>query len=266
VLFIDEEHKLFINSIVLLCGNFRRVIMKKYFYSTIALLLFVIFMSGCSSSTEPSNTGSINLTSKYQTTVLAKDAMIAGIDSIKITKVTYLLREIKFKTQQDSTDSMFKSTPLILELNLTGAVQNIQGITVPFGTYNRLEFDIHKAEAADTTSMSADQKIKARQFFSGVNRYSIIIEGKKYTGGVATDFVYKSSINVKQKIDLPTSLVVNATNTDFNVTMLISSFGWFRNGNNLLDPLLSNDFTSIDNNLRASVRAYKDNNKDGVAD
>jgi len=240
--------------------------MKKYVISVCLSLLFVIFIIGCSSSTEPATTGSINLTSKYQTTVLAKDAMIAGIDSIKITKATYLLREIKFKTQQDSSDGMFKVTPLILELNLTGAVQNIQGLTVPFGTYNRLEFDIHKAEAADTTLMTADQKVKARQFFSGVNRYSIIIEGKKYVGGVATDFVYKSSLNVKQKIDLPTSLVVNAANTDFSVTMAISSFGWFRSGNNLLDPLLPGDFNSIDNNIKQSVRAYKDNNKDGSAD
>ena len=113
--------------------------------------------------------------------------------------------------------------------------------------------------------MSADQKVKARQFFDGVNRYSIIIEGKTYTGGVVTNFVYKSSLNVKQKIDLQTPLAVVENNPDFAVTMKISSYGWFLSGNNFLDPATANK-AAIDNNIRASIRAYKDNNKDGTAD
>lgn len=239
--------------------------MKRKLIFPLIAALFALSIAGCSNSTDPVTSGTITLSSKYDTRVLGKDAFLAGIDSIKITKATYLLREIKFKTQNDSTEGIYKTTPLVLELNLNGTVQTIQGLTVPFGTYNRLEFDIHKAEAADTTAMTADQRAKIRPFFDGTNRYSIIIEGRTYTGGAATNFVYKSSLNVKQKIDLQTPIAVVENNPDFAVTMKISSYGWFLSGNNFLDPATANK-SAIDNNIRASIKAFKDSNKDGSAD
>lgn len=240
--------------------------MNKNKFVVLFMLLIAFAAAGCSDSTGPNSSGTISISSKYQSSILAKEMNLAGIDSIRITKAIYLLREIKFKTQADSTEGIYKTTPLILDLSLNGAVQLVQGITVPFGTYNRLEFDVHKAEAADTTAMTAVQREKARQFFSGANRYSIIIEGKTYTGGVAADFVYKSSLNVKQKIDLPTPLIITENNPDFSVTLLISSYNWFRSGNSFLDPISSVHIPAIDNNIRQSIRAYKDNNKDGTAD
>jgi hypothetical protein len=237
--------------------------MKKIFLFMSLAIIALFGFTGCSNSTDPATAGTLSLSSKYQTSILAKTGYMAGFDSIKITKATFLLREIKFKTLSDSSEGLYKTTPLIFELNLTGSIQNVGELTVPFGSYNKLEYDIHKAEASDTTGMAAEQRVKMRAFFAGVNKYSIIIEGQTYTGGAATNFVYKSSLNVKQKITLSAPLVITESEPTHNGTMIFSSFGWFLENGTFLDPSDSRNFTKIDNNIRESIRAIKDKNKDG---
>lgn len=232
----------------------------------LVVISFTVFLiASCSNSTEPTTTGSLSFSTKYNVAALAKISDLLAADSIKITKATYILREIKFKTQKDSTEGLFKTTPLVLELNLNGNVQDVGVLSVPFGTYTRLEFDIHRAEASDTTSMSSDQRVKIRPFFVG-DKYSVIIEGKVYEGTTQRTFVYKSKINAKQKIDLVQPLVVSYADPAVNATMLISSNGWFKENNTLLDPADTKNETKINDNIRRSIKIIKDKNKDGISD
>lgn len=237
--------------------------MKK---SIVVMIIFCSMLSfySCSNSSEPETKGTITITSKYQNSALQKEAGMNELQ-ININKVTYILREIKFKSQQDSTDGLFKTTPLVLELNLTGSLQQTGGLTVPFGTYNRLEFDIHKAEVNDTLQMSEDQRIKMRPFLTG-DRYSVIIEGVVTDGSAQKSFVYRSRVNMKQKLDLPSPLIVSEENNNVNTTMIISSYGWFMDGNSIMDPTDAKNEGKIDNNLRQSIKAFRDKNKDGIAD
>lgn len=239
--------------------------LKFRIFILVVIVFNVLFVVSCSNSTEPTTTGSLSFSTKYSSAALAKTSDLLAADSIKITKAIYILREIKFKTQKDSTEGLFKSTPLVLELNLNGNVQDIGVLNVPLGTYTRLEFDIHRAEAGDTTAMPADQRTKIRPFFEG-NKYSVIIEGKVYEGATQRTFVYKSKINAKQKIDLVQPLVVSNADPAVNATMLISSNGWFKENNALLDPADTKNETKIDNNIRGSIKAIKDKNKDGITD
>lgn len=237
--------------------------MNKKIMLLFSACIIAISMVACSNSTDPATTGSLSLSSKYQTTILAKDGNLVSFDSIKITKATFLLREIKYKTQSDSSDGLYKTTPFLFEMNLNGSIQTIGQVNVPFGNYTKLEFDIHKAEASDTTVMTSEQRVKMRAFFDGVNKYSIIIEGKTYTGGVSTNFIYKSSLNVKQKITLSAALEITESSPEHNATMIFSSFGWFLSNSSFLDPADSHNFSKIDDNIRQSIRAIKDKNKDG---
>ena len=238
--------------------------MKHLLKSAAVFLFTIILFNACSNSAEPETNGTINLTSKYSTSVLQKIGNNSAVE-VNISKVTYILREIKFKTQKDSTEGLFKTTPLVLELNIAGNIQEVGGLTVPFGTYNRLEFDIHRAEANDTTAMSTDQRAKIRPFFVG-DKYSVIIEGTYNDGTSQKNFVYKSKVNMKQKIDLATPLVVTESENTINATMLISSYGWFRDNNTILDPADSKNESKIDNNIKNSIKAIRDKNKDGSAD
>lgn len=235
--------------------------MKHLLKSAAVFILLLFTFIACSDSASPETTGTINLSSKYSTAVLSKSSA-AGVT---ITKATYILREIKFKTAKDSTEGIYKTTPLVLELNTSGNVQNVGGLKVPFGTYNRLEFDIHRAEANDTTAMSSEERAKIRPFFAG-DKYSVIIEGIYNDGTTQKNFVYKSKINMKQKIDLPQPLVVTENENTINATMLISSYDWFKDNNTILDPTDSKNSSKIDNNIKSSIKAVRDKNKDGAAD
>lgn len=244
----------------------------KLLLAVVTLLATALLVAGCEKSTEPTGTGQISMTSKYSSAPapaasIRPDFAATGesaIDSIRITRARFVLRDIKFKTQADSSN--FRALPMILELNLNGAVQEVSVASVPFGTYRRIEFDVHRVDTASVNGVPAAERPLYADFLAG-DRYSIIIEGTIYTAGQAPrNFIYRSRVNAKQKIDLLPELVVSDGQTSVNVTMLISSNGWFKSGNTLLDPTDSRNESEIDNNLRASIRVYKDNNKDGSKD
>ena len=137
---------------------------------------------------------------------------------------------------------------------------------VPFGSYRRIEFDVHRINVNDVTPLPASEQGQFVDFLAG-ERYSIIVSGTTYTGGVPTAFTFRSRVNVKQKIDLAPELVVNDPAPAINAAMLVSSGGWFvASGGGLLDPADALNEIAITDNMRESIKVFKDNNKDGSKD
>lgn len=243
------------------------------------LLITVVLLTastGCKdSTTEPNASGQISMTAKYSpsdspsgkigTMVPTEIAAGSGaIDSLRISRARFVLRDIKYKTQSDSSN--FRATPFVLELNLSNAIQDISVAGVPFGTYRRIEFDVHRINTNDVSPLPASEQAQFLDFLAG-DRYSIIISGTSYTGGQASAFTFRSRVNVKQKIDLAPELVVNQPSPAVNATMLISSGGWFKSSSGvLLNPTDTLNENTISDNLRASIKVFKDNNKDGSKD
>ncbi|TAK61028.1 MAG: hypothetical protein EPO24_06105 [Bacteroidetes bacterium] len=239
-------------------------------------VLLLIASSGCKdSTTEPSSSGQISMTTKHSASDSPSDTFArmvrsenqtgsAVIDSLQITRARFVLRDIKYKTQSDSSN--FRAAPFVLELNLSSAIQNFAVAGVPFGSYRKIEFDVHRVNTNDTVSLSVSEQAQFLDFLAG-ERYSIIVSGTTYTAGISTAFTFKSKVNVKQKIDLDPELVINQSSPPINATMLISSGGWFKLSTNvLLDPSDTSNENTINDNLRASIKVFKDNNKDGNKD
>ncbi|HCA79405.1 MAG TPA: hypothetical protein DEP53_06680 [Bacteroidetes bacterium] len=246
--------------------------------SASALLLAALWSSGCDKSTEPAQTsGELSMTAKYTTsgTALLKSsgispestAEVAAVDSIRITKARFVLRDIKFKTAGEDSAS-FKATPIVLTLNLSETPQTIAVVPMKFGTYRRMEFDVHRVEQSIISNLPAADQAQFADFLAG-ERYSIIVEGVVYRNASATGttFIYRSKVDAKQKIDLNPELVITEGSTTVNATILISSAQWFRAQNgSLVDPTVSQSEGVIDENLKSSIRVFKDNNKDGSKD
>ena len=220
--------------------------------------LMAAYLLGCSSSNEPEVQKSIKLSYQYTESVMSKAA--TTIESIEITKATFLIRNIKYKTQSEGeTESMFKTTPLILELDMDEEVHTIDDVEVLSGTYNRIEFDIHKAVAEDTLEMEDQLKEKFMQFLED-GKYSIILEGKITEDGNEEDFIYKSKVNVKQKNDLDEPLVISEDSPSGEVLLMFSSATWFSsNSGEILDPRASTNNNQIDKNIRNSIHTQKRN-------
>ena len=224
---------------------------------TMAFLLAVSLL-GISSCKEddPVTTpvqGTMSLTSEYTTTALAKTSGSAAVDSIKITRARFSFKDIKFKnTAEDSVN--FKAAPFILDLDLTGSAQTVAVAEVPFATYNRLEFDVHRLENSSIAGRT--DTLQFSDFLKG-EKYSVIIEGTYYTGGKDSAFTYRSKIDAKQKIDLDPVLTVTAESASVTTTLQISSAGWFVWNNQLLDPNDHNNEGRIDENIKASIKLKK---------
>jgi len=227
----------------------------------------------CNNSTEPITAGRISLTSSYSNLVapapsvgvLWKSTGSSVADSLTITRARLVLKDIKFKSNVDSMN--YKAGPVIVELNLTTAAQTLDVKEVPFGTYNRIEFDVHRTQPSEISGMSTADQAAFADFLAG-EVYSIIIEGTVYrTGQSDTAYVYRSKVDDQQKYDLVPELTISEQALDANVTLLISSGSWFKDTSGLLvDPTDPNNEGIIDENLKASIRVFKDNNKDGSKD
>jgi hypothetical protein len=207
-------------------------------------------------STAPAPAGSLQS--------LRKEAGALAVDSVRINRARFVLRDIKFKTQSDSMN--YRTDPFVLELSLSGAVQSVSALDVPFNTYRRIEFDVHRVEAPEISRLPQSDQSAFTEFLAG-ERYSIIIEGMVYkTGMQPQSFVFRSKVDAKQKIDLMPELVVSESAPEANVTMLISSADWFKASGALLDPTDPNNESQISENLKSSIKVYKDNNRDGSKD
>ena len=228
-----------------------------------------LLLVACDKSTSPSTTGSLSFSSRYSSgqapaLSLSKTSGTAAVDSIRITRARLVLKDIKFKSAVDSMN--FKTGPMVIELNLTSATQTLALQDVPFATYNRIEFDVHRTQPSEISGMSAAEQAVFADFLTG-QVYSIIIDGTVYrTGQSDTAFVYRSKVDAQQKYDLVPSLPITESNPDANVTLLISSGSWFTGPGGLVDPTDPNNEGVIDENLKAAIRAFKDNNKDGSKD
>jgi len=240
--------------------------------SALSTILIVLLAIGCDNATEPTKVGSISMTSHHSTDIsgMGKTAISqegSTVDSIRLSRARFLLRDIKFKTQGDADSCNFRTSPFVLELNLSGVVQEIGVQSAPFGSYRRIEFDVHRLDTAEYNALPSSERLQFLEFMAG-DRFSIIIDGTMYRKGeVPRNFTFRSRVNAKQKIDLDPSLVVDSGSPVANATLSINSVSWFRSASGtLLDPTDPKVENTISNNLRSVIRVHRDNNKDGKRD
>jgi len=54
--------------------------------------------------------------------------------------------------------------------------------------------------------------------------------------------------------------------TRSNITLKVQPYAWFWNGADYIDPMLSSNENDIDNNIKTSFKAFKDNDHNGIED
>jgi len=237
-----------------------------------AVVMSLVFWSCSDSPTEPSG-GQLSMTSMYTANAFpASVPKVSGsvpsavaVDSVTISRVRFVLRDIEFKSETDSVN--LRTNPVVLELNLLSNLQDVGVTNVPYGTFDEVEFDVHRIDSSDLQGLSSSETTQFAHFLAG-ERYSIIIDGTVYqSGGTGNIFQFRSKIDAQQKYQLTTPLVVSEAFPAANVTLAVSSAGWFKNSTGvLLDPTDINNQSLIDENLKASIRVFKDDDRDGSED
>lgn len=149
--------------------------------------------------------------------------------------------------------------PMLVDLPLSGAPETAATIALPEGSYREVHLKLHApqgGEARDGAFLAANPS------FAGV---SVRIEGM-YNG---QSFVYTSDVDAEAKMEFASPFVVAAGGT--NLTFAVNLDGWFRDSSgNLIDPASAGNGgvneATVDNNIKASFRAFRDADRDGDDD
>lgn len=195
------------------------------------------------------------------------DTTVAGTDTLIITSAELVLREIELRrvgvVQCDTsatTDDCeeFEAGPILLSLPLTAGVQAAANVDVPEGSYDRVEFEIHKPSddnRADSLFVQAnpdfaDISIRARGTFNG------------------QAFEFTSDLNVEQELALNPILQITGESQPRNITVLVGLDEWFLDATGaLVDPVTGNkggvNENLIRDNIQRAIEAFEDDDRDG---
>ncbi len=222
------------------------------FAITVALGVLLLATNGCKNDDNTASTKD-NVELSYTSSTEMSD--VSG--TLVLASVKILLKDIKLNVASSNDSSNFKTGPYVLPLNLNSSVNTIGSAFIPVGTYDKIKFEVHK--------LSDDEAVIDPDFVEGSTRFSVVVRGTY--NGVA--FIFKSDKSAKQKINFPNSLIV--TETSSNVTLVVRPYVWFLNSSNgYLDPTNAANRSEIDNNIKDNIKASfkpcRDNNKDGIPD
>lgn len=210
------------------------------------------------------------------------DTFTLADDTLEFTEVLVVLRDIKLiraadgdcdddvageegmegeENEAEEECEAIDIGPILLDLPLGGGVERVFSADVPADTYRRLKFHIHKPE---DDGNARDQALLAEH--PDFKKISIRATGT-FNG---TPFVFETGVNAVQHMDLDPPLVA-AGDGPTDLTLKVDLATWFRNrtGTGFIDPSAALDESTrqfINQNIRKSFRAFRDQDHDGDDD
>lgn len=189
-----------------------------------------------------------------------------GVNTLVIESADLVMREIEFERVEtagcdsglDNVDcEKFEIGPRLVPLPLDGSISQELSAQVDVGTYDEVEFELHKVEDWDVDFLTTHPD------FAGI---SIRVTGT-YNG---QSFLYTSSIDEERELELTSPLVVTPDSGPVNVTLKIDLRNWFvAAGGMLIDPQTANDGqpneSVVTENIRFSIEGFRDDDHDGVS-
>ena len=247
-------------------------------------LAAMLALVGCDDATGPNGAGApVSLSVMVPGGGAAPAARMFGADQLSITagghtlsiqSAEVVLREIEFERAEEATGcgedegevegseddacEEFETGPMLLALPLDGTVSEEQMVTIGAGTYDEMEYDIHRLG-----DDPLDLAFLAEPGNEGLEGVSVRVTGQ--WDGV--DFTYTADIDVEVEMDFGEPLVI-AEGQDYNITLSIDVASWFYDGFALTDP--NSALTGgpneelVENRIEASFEGFEDNDHDGV--
>src|SRR5256712_531506 len=194
-----------------------------------------------------------------------------GNDTVIVRSVELVLRQVELKRSDvtacdavmDNGDcEEFETGATLVSLPLgSSAIATEVTVAAPPGTYNALEFEIHKPSSSEDAAF-----IAAHPDFATI---SIKVTGTYSQAGTRSDFTFTSDVDQSQESSLVPSVTVQEGQS-LNVTLRVDISGWFLNGARtaLVDPASANtgqpNESLVANNIQNSFKAFEDDNHDGL--
>jgi hypothetical protein len=245
---------------------------------TLVALALSLTLAACSDS----NTGTVSfaLTARQAAAPAASAALssagdstviMLGNDSIIIRSAQLVLRKVELKRSDvASCDAVagngdceaFETGATLVTLPLgTTAIAQQVSVAAPAGTFNALEFEIHKPSSSEDAAF-----IAANPDFAAT---SIRVTGTYSQAGTRSDFTFTSDVDQSEEASLVPPVTVQ-NGQGLTVTLRADISGWYLNAAKtaLVDPASANkggaNESLVANNIQNSFRAFEDDNHDGL--
>jgi hypothetical protein len=214
-------------------------------------------VSGCGKNPQSSSPGSVKLSIRVMSAAASPKAAIPQAQQVTITSAKVVLDEIELESSSGDSLDFESDNPLAVNLNLAGAMTVLDSVSLPFGTYNELELEIHELESEDGVVYLANPDLQ---------NLSIYVKG--YVDGDTTAvFVFTSDLEAEQEQEFSPPLVIDANSPSTNVVLTIDTSMWFSDGTGgYLDPRVSQNQDAIERNIKASIDVFEDEDDDGDDD
>ena len=205
--------------------------------------------------------------------VAAGDSTVIALggDTVIVRSLAVVLRQIELKRlDAASCDSVptngdceeFESGPVLASFPL-GSTNTVAAVSVsaPAGQYDKLEFEIHKTDSTEDRAF-----VTANPDFKNI---SIRVTGTFSHAGSRSDFVFTSDLDASEELAFNPPLAV-VDGTPANLTIRLDVSTWFVNSGALIDPASASgsgpNAGIVQNNIKNSVAAFEDDNRDGRDD
>jgi hypothetical protein len=260
---------------------------------TLLALMPLVVLAACADST--TGTLGFSVTTRPATAVAATRAALApgapmpsvtaagdttvialGSDTVIVRSAELVLRKVELKRSDAAAcDSMegngdceeFETgaTLVTLPLGTTAITQDV-AISAPAGTFDGLEFEIHKPSGGDDAAF-----IAANPDFANISIRvtGTFVHGTGSGAGTRSDFVFTSDVDQSEEQILNPPVTV-ADGQTINVTLRVDISTWFLNETQtaLVDPASANkgnpNESIVANNIQNSFGAFEDDNRDGL--
>ena len=169
----------------------------------------------------------------------------------------------------EGEENEVKVGPFLIDLTgdqLQGGITQVFDGDVPAGTFNEIRITVAPVAAADAGANAGIVAMKgASVIIDGTITEGTTDGGATDAGAVVTPFSFVSSLHATQKHE--TDMIVTVNGTTKNVTLTIDPTGWFKaEDGSRLDPTLTANREAIEENIKASIKAFEDEDEDGEDD
>ena len=238
-------------------------------YRSLAIA-FSLVLGACSTGPTQLRDVAVSFTATTPTATAAPldGAAAPAAQALVLTKVEIVLREIELRRSDTSDCDLlgenddgceeFEAGPVLVSVPVDGSVSQVFSIPIPEGSYNEIEFDIHKVSSGDAADT---QFLMQNPAFEDL---SIRVEGT-FDGQA---FVFETDLNVEQQLDFFPALQIDAST---NITIQVGLDGWFVDAaGQTINPATGNQGQPneglIKENITNSIEAFEDSNRDGKDD
>jgi hypothetical protein len=193
-----------------------------------------------------------------------------GGDEILLEGVQIVLRKLRLDggptascpadDEGESQCASLRQGPVVFDLPLGEAAEPTFTVLLPAGAYDRMHFQIHKPSNANEDA----ELVAAHPEMEGVSIRAV----GTYNG---TPFVFTSDLTEVEQVPLAPAVEI-AADAVLPLTLHTDIAGWFldASGTGLVDPAEATEGgpyeSEVERNIRESFRAFRDGDRNGVAD